>query len=161
MKRYLAEHNIDFYIIDATKIANDIGLGGRTNMIMQSAFFKLAEVLPIDEAIKHLKDSIEKTYGRKGEKVVKMNFDAVDRGIDALVKVNIPASWKDAVDEPQEDVKEVPEFIEDVVIPMNRQEGDKLPVSTFVGREDGAFPHGNSCLRKTWYCCKSAGMDNG
>ncbi len=73
-----------------------------------------------------------------------MNFDAVDRGIDALVKVNIPASWKDAVDEPQEDVKEVPEFIEDVVIPMNRQEGDKLPVSTFVGREDGAFPHGTA-----------------
>ncbi|GMG96794.1 pyruvate:ferredoxin (flavodoxin) oxidoreductase [Tepidimicrobium xylanilyticum] len=147
MKRYIAEHNIDFYIVDATKIAHEIGLGGRINMIMQSAFFKLAEVLPIDEAVQRLKDSIEKTYGRKGEEIVNMNFEAVDRGIDALVKVEVPESWKDAVDEVKEE-KEVPEFIKNVVTPMNRQEGDKLPVSTFVGREDGVFPHGTAAYEK-------------
>ena len=148
MKRYIAENNIDFYIIDATKIANEIGLGGRINMIMQAAFFKLAEVLPLDEAVQRLKDSIEKTYGRKGDEVVRMNFEAVDRGIDALVKVEVPESWKDAVDEEKEDEKEIPEFIKNVVIPMNRQEGDKLPVSTFVGREDGVFPHGTAAYEK-------------
>ena len=148
MKRYIAENNIDFYIINATKIANEIGLGGRINMIMQAAFFKLAEVLPLDEAVQRLKDSIEKTYGRKGDEVVRMNFEAVDRGIDALVKVEVPESWKDAVDEEKEDEKEIPEFIKNVVIPMNRQEGDKLPVSTFVGREDGVFPHGTAAYEK-------------
>lgn len=148
MKRYIAENNIDFYIIDATKIANEIGLGGRINMIMQAAFFKLAEVLPLDEAVQRLKDSIEKTYGRKGDEVVRMNFEAVDRGIDALVKVEVPESWKDAVAEEKEDEKEIPEFIKNVVIPMNRQEGDKLPVSTFVGREDGVFPHGTAAYEK-------------
>lgn len=148
MKRYLAEHNIDFYIIDATKIANEVGLGGRTNMIMQSAFFKLANVIPIDEAIKHLKDSIVKQYGRKGEEIVNMNHKAVDMGIKALVKVDIPESWKDAKDGEVEETTDVPEFIKDVVIPMNRQEGDKLPVSTFVGREDGVFPHGTAAYEK-------------
>ena len=108
-------------------------------MIMQSAFFKLANVIPIDEAIKHLKDSIVKQYGRKGEEIVNMNHKAVDMGIEALVKVDIPESWKDAKDEEVEETTDVPEFIKDVVIPMNRQEGDKLPVSTFVGRETEYF----------------------
>lgn len=147
IKRYIAEHNINFYIINATKIAQEIGLGGRINMIMQSAFFKLSNVIPIEDAVKYLKDSIVKAYGRKGEDIVRMNYEAVDRGIDALVKVNVPESWKNAVDEKVEE-KEVPDFIKNVVIPMNRQEGDKLPVSTFVGREDGSWPNGTSAYEK-------------
>lgn len=148
MKRYLAEHNINFYIINATKIAQEIGLGGRTNMIMQSAFFKLSNVIPVEDAVRYLKESIDKTYGKKGEEVVKMNYLAVDRGIDALVKVEIPEAWKNAVDEKVAEEKEVPDFIKNVVVPMNKQEGNKLPVSTFVGREDGSFPHGTSAYEK-------------
>src|SRR5690606_11663228 len=132
---YLAEHNIDFYTINATKIAEDIGLGNRTNMIMQSAFFKLANVIPMDDAVKYLKDSIVKSYGKKGEDVVNMNYKAVDKGIDALVKVEIPEDWKNAEEQVEECAceKDVPDFIKTVLIPMNRQEGDKLPVSTFKG----------------------------
>ncbi|MBW4829563.1 MAG: pyruvate:ferredoxin (flavodoxin) oxidoreductase [Clostridiaceae bacterium] len=149
VKKYLAEHNVNFYIIDATAIANEIGLGNRINMIMQSAFFKLANVIPVDEAVKYLKDSIVATYGRKGEEVVAMNHKAVDRGIDALVKVDIPESWKEAeVAEETAVSADVPEFIKDVLIPMNRQEGDKLPVSTFVDKEDGVFPHGTAAYEK-------------
>ncbi|WMM25963.1 pyruvate:ferredoxin (flavodoxin) oxidoreductase [Tissierella sp. MB52-C2] len=148
MKKYIAEHNIDFYTIDATKMAVDIGLGGRINMIMQSAFFKLAEVLPLEEAIAHLKKSIVDEYGNKGEEIVRMNYEAVDKGIDSLAKIDVPATWKDAKAETTEDDKDVPEFIEKVLKPMNRQEGDDLPVSTFVGREDGSFPHGTSAYEK-------------
>ncbi|MFY9214194.1 MAG: pyruvate:ferredoxin (flavodoxin) oxidoreductase [Tissierellaceae bacterium] len=147
LKRYIAENDIDFYTINATKIAADIGLGGRTNMIMQSAFFKLAEVLPLDEAVEHLKRSIVEAYGNKGEHIVNMNYQAVDQGIEALVKVNVPESWKDAVDE-EEETKELPEFIENVLVPMNRQEGDNLPVSAFTGREDGTFPQGTAAYEK-------------
>ena len=146
MKRYIAENDINFYTINATRIASDIGLGGRTNMIMQSAFFKLADVLPIDEAVEHLKKSIKDAYGRKGEKIVNMNYDAVDRGLDSLVKVNVPESWKNAVDLEEED--DLPDFIKNVVVPMNRQEGDNLPVSTFVGIEDGTFPSGTTAYEK-------------
>ncbi|NLY47218.1 MAG: pyruvate:ferredoxin (flavodoxin) oxidoreductase, partial [Tissierella sp.] len=147
MKKYIAEHNIDFYTINATKIATDIGLGGRTNMIMQSAFFKLANVLPIDEAVEHLKKSIVDAYGSKGEQIVNMNYAAVDKGIESLVKIEVKDSWKDAVgsDDPE---RNVPEFINDILIPMNRQEGDNLPVSAFVGREDGTFPHGTAAYEK-------------
>jgi pyruvate-ferredoxin/flavodoxin oxidoreductase len=148
MKKYIAEHNINFYTIDATKMAVDIGLGGRINMIMQSAFFKLAEVLPLEEAIAHLKKSIVDEYGNKGEEIVRMNYEAVDKGIDSLTKIDVPATWKDAKAETTEDDKDVPEFIEKVLKPMNRQEGDDLPVSTFVGREDGSFPHGTSAYEK-------------
>ena len=147
MKKYIAENNIDFYTVDATKIAGEIGLGGRINMVMQSAFFKLSEVLPLDEAVDHLKRAIVSDYGDKGDHIVEMNYKAVDEGIDALVKVDVPADWKNAEDKDKKE-KEVPEFIEDVVIPMNRQEGDDLPVSTFVGREDGVFPHGTSAYEK-------------
>ncbi len=147
MKRFIAENDIDFYTINATRIASEIGLGGRTNMIMQSAFFKLAEVLPLDEAVEHLKKSIVSAYGRKGEKIVNMNYEAVDRGIDSLVKINVPDAWKNARDEEPEDHKS-PEFIKNVVEPMNRQEGDDLPVSTFVDREDGTFPQGTAAYEK-------------
>lgn len=148
MKRYIAENDINFYTIDATRIAREIGLGGRINMIMQSAFFKLSGVLPIEDAVAHLKKSVVDEYGHKGDEIVNMNYMAIDKGIEALVKINVPESWKDAKDEEVEDKKEVPDFIKNVLEPMNRQEGDNLPVSAFVGREDGSFPHGTSAYEK-------------
>lgn len=147
MKKYIAENNINFYTIDATKIGVEIGLGSRINMIMQSAFFKLTEVIPVEEASKYLKESIVKSYGKKGQKILDMNFAAVDRGQTGFVKVEVPASWKNAVEMDSAKV-EVPEFIKNVMNPMNAQQGDKLPVSTFVGREDGAFPHGTAAYEK-------------
>ena len=147
MKKYIADHNINFYTINATRIAAEIGLGGRTNMIMQSAFFKLSEVLPIDEALDHLKKSIFEAYGSKGEKIVNMNYEAVDKGIDSLVKIDVPGHWADAKDQ-EESRENLPAFVTDVVDVMNRQEGDDLPVSTFVGREDGTFPNGTAAYEK-------------
>ncbi|MGE5631796.1 MAG: pyruvate:ferredoxin (flavodoxin) oxidoreductase [Caulobacteraceae bacterium] len=147
MKKYLADHKINFYTLNATKIAAEIGLGNRINMIMQSAFFKLANVIPIEDAVKYLKEAIEKSYGKKGEKVVAMNCKAVDQGIDALVKINVPESWKGVKEEAAAAV-EAPEFIKNVLIPMNRQEGDKLPVSTFVDAADGSFPMGTAAYEK-------------
>lgn len=148
MKRYLAVNNIQMYVIDAVKIAQDLGLGGRINMIMQSAFFKIAGIIPEEEAIKYLKEAIVKSYGKKGEKVVAMNNAAVDQGVNAIVKVNIPASWKNAAQETETASKEVPAFIKDILIPMNRQEGDKLPVSAFIGLEDGSYPMGTAAYEK-------------
>jgi pyruvate-ferredoxin/flavodoxin oxidoreductase len=147
VKRYLANNKINFYIIDAVSIAGEIGLGGRINMVMQSAFFKLAKVIPLEDAVKYMKQAIRDSYGTKGEKIVEMNDLAVERGIDALVKVEIPATWADAQEEAAA-TQEVPEFVKEVMIPMNRQEGDKLPVSTFVGREDGALPMGTARYEK-------------
>ncbi len=147
MKKYLAENNINFYIINAVDIAGKIGLGGRINMVMQSAFFKLANVIPYEDAVKYMKEAIEKTYGRKGEKVVSMNWQAVDQAADALIKVDVPAQWANAEEEAAA-TSDLPEFIEKVVLPMNAQQGDKLPVSTFVGREDGAFPLGTTKYEK-------------
>jgi len=134
MKKYLAEHNIDFYIINATDIARGIGLGNRINMVMQAAFFKIAKVIEIDQAVKMLKKAIEDTYGRKGKNIVEMNYQAVDRGIQELVKVDIPDSWKDAKQQKAAATEDVPWFIKEILIPMNRQEGDNIPVSKFVGR---------------------------
>jgi pyruvate-ferredoxin/flavodoxin oxidoreductase len=147
VKRYIAKHNIHLYTLDAVSIGKEIGLGSRINMIMQSAFFKLANIIPLDDAVKYMKDAIVKTYGRKGEKVVNMNYLAVDKGIEALKKIDIPASWADAVDEKVE-TKDVPEFITKILEPVNGQVGDKLPVSTFVGMEDGTFPNGTSRYEK-------------
>ncbi|WP_026894603.1 pyruvate:ferredoxin (flavodoxin) oxidoreductase [Clostridiisalibacter paucivorans] len=149
IKKYIADHNINFYIINATKIASEIGLGNRTNMIMQSAFFKLAEVIDIDDALKYLKEAIVKSYGKKGEKIVNMNKEAVDKGIDSLVKIDVPSSWAKAEEANEAAAtKEVPDFIKNVLEPMNKQEGDNLPVSTFVGAEDGSFPHGTAAYEK-------------
>lgn len=149
MKNYLAKNDINFYIINASKIAEEVGLGRRTNMIMQAAFFKLANVIPIDDAVKYLKDAIKNTYGRKGENIVKMNYDAVDRGMDALVKVKVPAEWKDIRDEAAAASNhELPAFIKDILIPMNRQEGDRLPVSAFKDMADGTFPSGTAAYEK-------------
>lgn len=147
MKRYLAGNNIQMYIIDAVKIAQEIGLGGRINMIMQAAFFKIAGIIPEEDAVNYLKDAIQKSYGKKGEKVVAMNNAAVDQGINAIVKVATPASWQ-AATESETHSKEAPAFIKNVLIPMNRQEGDKLPVSAFIGLEDGSYPMGTSAYEK-------------
>lgn len=153
MKRYLSQNNIDFYIIDATDIAAEIGLGSRINMIMQAAFFKLTKVIPIDDAVKYMKEAIKKTYGVKGEKIVQMNYQAVDRGIESLKKVKIPDSWKDAEekeDTEKEDVSKAqePDFIKNILRVMNRQEGDSIPVSAFIGSEDGTFPPGTAAYEK-------------
>lgn len=147
LKRYIANNNINFYTLNAVDIAQEIGLGGRINMIMQAAFFRLADIIPLEDAIKHLKEAIVSSYGHKGEHIVKMNYDAVDRGIDAIVKVDVPESWKDASDEAAAE-RDVPKFVKDIADVMNRQEGDKLPVSAFVGYEDGTLPSGLSAYEK-------------
>jgi len=148
IKKYLCGHNIDFYIINATDIAAEIGLGSRINMIMQAVFFKLAKVIPIDDAVKYMKEAIKKTYGKKGEKIVQMNYRAVDRGIKSLKKVKIPDSWKDAA-EVEDIVKaQEPDFIKNILRVINRQEGDSIPVSAFVGAEDGTFPQGTAAYEK-------------
>ena len=147
LKRYIAENNIKFYIIDAVKIAQEIGLGGRINMIMQSAFFKLADVIPLETAVKHLKEAVEHSYGKKGQNIVDMNNAAIDQGINAIVAVEVPAAWTNA-----EDSKLANEtgndFVDNVLVPMNRLEGDKLPVSAFDKYADGTFPCGTSAYEK-------------
>lgn len=147
MKRYMFKNNINFYTIDAVRIAQEIGLGGRINMIMQAAFFKIADIIPAQDAVTHLKKAVVKSYGNKGEKVVNMNNAAIDKGVQAIVKITIPASWKDAQDERSAEDK-VPAFIKNILVPMNRQEGDQLPVSAFVGMEDGTFPMGTAAYEK-------------
>ncbi|MBF7097524.1 pyruvate:ferredoxin (flavodoxin) oxidoreductase [Alkalibacter mobilis] len=147
MKKYIADNDIEFYIINATDIAQNIGLGNRTNMIMQSAFFKLAKVIDMDKAVEYMKEAIKKSYGSKGDAIVNMNNQAVDEGIKSLVKVEVPEDWKNASEEIKAEADE-PDFIKNVLRPMNRQEGDSLPVSTFVGREDGTFPQGTAAYEK-------------
>jgi pyruvate-ferredoxin/flavodoxin oxidoreductase len=148
MKRYIANHNINFYTIDAVKIAEEVGLGGRINMVCQSAFFKLANIIPTEDAVKYLKDAVVASYGMKGEKVVAMNHAAIDAGINSVVKVEVPESWKNAAENASEVKKEKPDFIKNIVEVMNRQEGDSLPVSAFVGIEDGTFEHGTAAFEK-------------
>lgn len=147
-KRYIAENNIKFYTLNAVKIAQEIGLGGRINMIMQSAFFKLANIIPVEDAVKYLKDAVVTSYGKKGQKVVDMNNAAIDKGIESIVEINVPASWKDAKDEVVAETKERPEFVKKIVDPMNRQEGFDLPVSAFDGMEDGTFEQGTAAFEK-------------
>jgi len=147
MKKAIGEKQVQFYTINAVDIAKELGLGGRTNTILQSAFFKLVDLIPMEDAMKHMKDAIKKTYGKKGEKIVEMNCAAVDKGVENLVKVDIPASWAGITVKPQA-TKEVPEFIEKIVNVMNRQEGDAIPVSAFVGMEDGTFPAGTTAFEK-------------
>ena len=147
MKQFIAKNEIRFYTVNATKIADEIGLGNRINMVMQAAFFNLANIIPQEDAIKYLKDAVVKAYGKKGEKVVNMNYAAIDKGFEAAVKVEVPAAWADAVDAPAAPADE-PEFITNILRPMNAQEGDNLPVSAFNGIEDGTFPCGTSAYEK-------------
>ncbi|NWJ49641.1 MAG: pyruvate:ferredoxin (flavodoxin) oxidoreductase [Bacteroidetes bacterium] len=147
MKVYLAQNDIKFYIINATAIAEEIGLGNRTNTIMQSAFFKIANVIPYEKAVDYMKKAIIKSFGRKGEEVVSMNNSAVDRGGDVEL-VNIPAAWKSLVPVKEVDTRDIPEFIKNMVEPINSLKGDDLPVSAFLGREDGTFPAGTTAYEK-------------
>jgi len=137
MKRTIATKKLKFYNIDAVKIAGEVGLGGRINMIMQTAFFKLANVIPVDEAIGYLKGQIDALFRRKGDKIVQMNWDAVDRTLENLVEVDYPANWADAAADAAED-EDLPEFVRNVMNPMIAAQGDKLPVSAFS--VDGLFP---------------------
>ena len=150
VKKYLALHHITMYIIDATKIAAEIGLGNRTNTILQSAFFKISEVIPYDLAVEQMKKFIVKSYGRKGEDVVNKNYAAVDRGGE-ITKIDIPAEWANlpcSTDFAVEKHEGDPEFIAKVMRPMVAQTGNDLPVSAFVGYEDGTFPAGTTAYEK-------------
>ena len=149
MKRALAARHARFYTIDAIRIARELGLGSRTNTILQAAFFSLSGVIPIDQAVSEMKEAIYKTYyKKKGQAVVDRNNAAIDHGLNELREVSIPESWLDAQDAPRE--SSAPAFIQDVVAVMNRQEGDSIPVSTVVkyGMEDGTWPAGTSQYEK-------------
>ena len=137
MRRTIAQKKLQFYNIDAVKIAGEVGLGGRINMIMQTAFFKLANVIPVDDALTYLKDQIQELFGRKSQKIVDMNFAAVDKTLEHLKKIDYPQTWAEAGDQPKSG-KEEPDFVKNVMRPMLAQQGDKLPVSAFT--PDGIFP---------------------
>ena len=147
LKSYIAKNEIKFYIIDAVKIAQKIGLGGRINMIMQSAFFKLADIIPLADALKYLKDAVVTSYGKKGQNVVDMNNAAIDAGVNAIEAVKVPAAWATATGT-NEPAKTDNEYVDKLLVPMNRLEGDKLPVSAFKGHEDGTFPSGTAAYEK-------------
>ncbi len=147
MKKYFAEHNINVYQINATKIAQEIGLGNRTNTIMQSAFFKLSGVIPYDLAVEQMKKAIVKSYGNKGENIVNMNYAAVDMG-GAVEQVTVKAEWATLGADAPLHGEERPEFIAKVVDPINGLEGDNLPVSAFNGREDGTWENGTAAYEK-------------
>lgn len=148
MKRYIAKNNINFYTIDAVKIAEEIGLGGRINMIMQSAFFKLADIIPVEDAVKYLKEAVDHSYGLKGQTILNMNYAAIDKGVDAIVKINVPADWSEAADTEAVAAGSADNFAKNILEPMNRMEGDKLPVSAFQKHADGTFPSGTSTFEK-------------
>ena len=145
MKRVIARKRLRFYNVDAVKVASEVGLGGRINMIMQTAFFKLANVLPFEQAVTLLKDSIRHSYGNKGEQIVNMNIAAVDKALDALQEIAVPAAWADAKDAPHGHTHD-PEYVASVVRPILAQQGDKLPVSSF--QPDGLVPLGTTAFEK-------------
>ena len=153
MKAYIAQNNIQFYTVNAIDLAREIGMGKRTNTILQSAFFKLADIIPIDEALGYMKAAAKKSYSKKGDDVVEMNYKAIDAGVDALVKIDVPAEWANLADDTvapavKGNRADLVKFVEEILIPVNAQKGDDLPVSTFVGREDGTFPSGSSAYEK-------------
>ena len=139
-KRLLAERKVQFYIIDATDIAEEIGLGNRTSTVLQAAFFKLAGVLPIEQAEEYMKQAAVKTFSKKGEKIVNMNLAAIERGLTDMVKIDVPAEWASLKDEELKVDGDLPEYVRKVLIPMNRADGDNIPVSTFTPYADGVMP---------------------
>ncbi len=152
-KRYIAEHNIKFYTIDGIKIGKEIGLGGRINTVLQSAFFKLSGVLEEAKAIELMKAAAKATYGKKGDAIVQMNYDAIDRGAVDVVEVQVPDSWKNCQDEflgkkATGDNKAVVDFVNNIQIPVSAQEGNKLPVSAFKDYVDGTTPSGSAAFEK-------------
>ena len=154
VKAYIADHNIKFYTIDGIKIGKEIGLGGRINTVLQSAFFKLASIIPEEEAIDLMKKAAKATYGRKGDKIVQMNYDAIDAGAKQVVEVEVPESWKSCEDEGlfSPEVKggkeDVVDFVKNIQTKVNAQEGNSLPVSAFNDYVDGSTPSGSSAYEK-------------
>jgi pyruvate-ferredoxin/flavodoxin oxidoreductase len=153
VKRYIAKHNIKFYTIDGISIGKEIGLGGRINTVLQAAFFKLANIIPVDDAVNYMKAAATASYSKKGDAVVKMNHDAIDRGITDVKEITIPASWADAADEDLSTVavgarKDVVDYVNKIQNVMNAQNGDSLPVSAFVDSADGTFPLGSAAFEK-------------
>ena len=154
VKRYIAQNDIKFYIINGVKIGKEIGLGNRINTVLQSAFFKLANIIPLDDAIKYMKDAATASYSKKGEAIVKMNHDAIDAGCQQVVEVKVPEEWKNAGDTAMGipnvscSDKVLEDFVNEIQIPCNAQKGDTLPVSTFVHMADGTFPQGSAAFEK-------------
>ena len=153
MKAYIANNNINFYTIDASDIAMSVGLGNRVSTILQSAFFKLTGILPQEKAIELMKAAATKSFSKKGDDIVRMNHEAIDAGATAVVKVDVPDSWKTAsgsaqVEKVNTDKPALNKFINDILIPANKQQGDKIPVSTFVDIADGTSPSGTSAFEK-------------
>ena len=153
MKKYIADNNINFYIIDGIDIGRKIGLGGRINTVLQSAFFTIANIIPAKDAIQYMKDAATASYGRKGEAVVKMNHDAIEAGAKEFVKVEVPEAWKNATDDAVKHVatgdrKDVVDFVNSILIPSTAQHGNELPVSAFKDAADGTFPVGSSAFEK-------------
>ena len=153
VKAYIAKNNINFYIINAIKVAKEIGLGNKTNTVLQSAFFSIANIIPADEAIDYMKKAAYKSFAKKGEDIVNMNYAAIEKGAGEVIKVDVPASWANAEGELQHqhfegDNKFLIDFVNNIQVPVNAQRGDKLPVSTFVDIADGTFPQGSAAFEK-------------
>ena len=153
VKAYIAKNNINFYIINAIKVAKEIGLGNRTNTVLQSAFFSIANIIPAADAIEYMKKMAYKSFAKKGDDVVNMNYAAIDKGAGEVIKVTVPASWADAegslpTHHAEGDNKFLIDFINKVQIPVNAQRGNSIPVSTFVDIADGTFPQGTAAFEK-------------
>ncbi len=154
VKAFIANHNIKFYVIDGIKIGKEIGLGGRINTVLQSAFFKLANIIPEEHAIELMKAAAKATYGKKGDKIVQMNYDAIDAGAKEIVEITVPESWKNAEDEGlfTPEIKggrtDVVDFVKNIQTKVNAQEGNSLPVSAFTEYVDGSTPSGSSAYEK-------------
>jgi len=153
MKKYIAENNINFYTINGIKIAEEVGLPGRASTILQSAFFTIANIIPVDKAIELMKKAVVKKFSKKGEAVVNANCNGIDRGSKEVVKIDVPESWKDAVDEEKEiaiptNRPEMKDFVKNILHPIDHLHGDDLPVSKFVDRADGVYPQGSAAFEK-------------
>ena len=153
VKAYIAKNNINFYIINAIDVAKEIGLGNKTNTVLQSAFFSIANIIPGDKAIEYMKQAAYKSFAKKGEDIVNMNYAAIERGAGEVVKVDVPAAWANAegglpVHKAESERKELADFINNIQFPCNAQRGDELPVSAFTSMPDGTFPQGSAAFEK-------------
>ncbi|MCF0143414.1 MAG: pyruvate:ferredoxin (flavodoxin) oxidoreductase [Parasporobacterium sp.] len=148
VKKYIADNNINLYVINATKIAEKLGLGSHTNTVLQAAFFKISKLMDVDKALENMKEAARKSYFTKGEEVVAKNVAAIEEGAEKAVPIDVPDSWKDAVDDRQPDDPSLPSVVRNILFPVNRQKGDDLPVSTFKGYEDGTIDVGLTAFEK-------------
>ena len=163
-KRYLAQNNIKMYTCDATNKAIELGMGNRSNTILQAAFFKLAKVIPVEEAVQHMKDAIVKSYGHKGMDVIMRNYNSVDAGVEGVQEIQIPSGWADAQDEAaapeiKTDRPELARYVTDVMIPANAMRGDAIPVSKFMPGADGTLPQGTAAFEKRGIAVKVPSWD--